>query len=67
MLPSMANGLHRFAQIEDLEMDRSSWVIQVSPKLYKCPYKRKAEGGLKHRGTQRSNVKVEADSGVMYL
>ena len=34
--------------IQDLEMDRSSRVIQVSLKLYKCPYKRDDGGGGGH-------------------
>lgn len=54
--------------IQDLEMDRSSWVIQVSPKLYKCPYKRDDRGGgalredsQRRRCTQRAvHVTTEA-------
>ena len=54
--------------IQDLEMDRSSRVIQVSPKLYKCPYKRDDRGGgalredsQRRRCTQRAvHVTTEA-------
>ena len=54
--------------IQDLEMDRSSWVIQISPKSYdKCPYKRDdggwgmTEDSQRRRYTQREIcMKTEA-------
>lgn len=36
--------------IKDVEMRRSSWLIQVDPKLNeKCPYERKAGGGVRQK------------------
>lgn len=40
VLPSKAKRLYRCAEIKDLEMERWSWVIWVSPMQSQCPFRR---------------------------
>ena len=52
--------------IKDLET-RASWIIQVGPTLMnKCPYKRQAEGDLRHVQRENDNVKTESETGVIW-
>ena len=47
-------------------MKRSFQVFLVEPMwYYRCPYKRQAEGDLRH--VQRENVKTESETGAMQL
>ena len=52
--------------IKDLET-RASQIKQLGPILMnKCPYKRKAEGDLKHMQGENDNVKTESETGVIW-